>query len=66
MTKEKENWVYVQEVNTVWADAKTGEVHYTCIIDNKTVQVTMCLYQAIHLHDIEYLKTILIKYINTK
>ncbi len=55
--------VYVEKVITVHACADTGEVCYTCIIDGEEVHVTMDLYEAVHLHDKDYLKECLIKYI---
>tara|TARA_R100001440_G_scaffold15293_2_gene25975 strand:- start:5682 stop:5879 length:198 start_codon:yes stop_codon:yes gene_type:complete len=55
--------VYVEKVITVHASDDTGEVYYTCIIDGEEVHVTMDLYEACHLHDKEYLKDCLIKYI---
>tara|TARA_R100000322_G_scaffold110161_1_gene70394 strand:+ start:3428 stop:3628 length:201 start_codon:yes stop_codon:yes gene_type:complete len=66
MKEEITKFVEVQEVNTVWADSQTGTVTYTCLIDGENVNVRMCLYQALHLHDIEYIKTTLIKYIKGK
>ena len=66
MKEETEKLVYVQEVTSVYADKKTGEVHYTCKIEDQTVHVIMDLYEALHLHDKEYLKTVLIQYINEK
>jgi len=55
--------VYVSQVSSVHADPKTGEVHYTCTVDGEEVHVIMDLYEAVHLHDKEYLKKCLIKYI---
>lgn len=55
--------VYVSEVSSVYANPKTGEVHYDCMVEGKEVHVIMDLYEAVRLHDKEYLKKCLIKYI---
>lgn len=55
--------VYVSSVDSVHADPDTGEVYYMCNIEGKEVHVVMDMYEAIHLHDKEYIKECLIKYI---
>ena len=60
------NYVYVSSVHTVHACSDTGEVHFGCIINGADYQVTMDLYEAIHMVDKEYLKKCLIKYIKNQ